>query len=172
MTSGSTTTLSSGVDVHDHFAAAFLLDELLDHAAEHDRLGPHPQRARIEARQVEQLLDQPAHPVRLLPRRLLELRTHVRLELARAQCRERAVHGRRRRAQLVRRDSDEVQLQLVEPPCLLVQTRPLDRERDTIRDELEELHVVRGKSVVNKRADVEYADDGIVARSTARRAGF
>ena len=43
-----------------------------------------------------------------------------------------------------------------------MQTRPLDRERDTIRDELEELHVVRGKSVVNKRADVEYADDGIV----------
>ena len=118
--------------------------DLAQDARQNERPRHHPDRASVEAREIEQLLDQTSHPVGLLVRHLDQLLARLRRELEPLdERRQRAVDRRRRRAQLVRRDRDEVQLQLVELPRLLVKPRTLDRERNALRDELQELDVVR-----------------------------
>ena len=62
------------------------------------------------------------------------------------------------RAQLVRCDRDEVQLELVEPDELVVHLRLLDRDRRARGDELEQLLVVEVEVARLERADVEHAD--------------
>ena len=65
---------------------------------------------------------------------------------------------------------DEVQLQLVELDQLLVQLRPLDRDRDPLGDELEQLDVVAREDPRRERADVEDASDVAAGRAAGRRA--
>src|SRR5207253_2337566 len=123
-----------------------------------DRLRVERDRARIEPGEVEELLDQPRHPLRLLPERVLELGAHRAVELAGAQGRKDPVHRGRRRPQLMRRDGDEVELQLVEAERLFVDTRTLDRQRSALGDEEQELLVVFGEQPLDERPDVEDAD--------------
>ena len=98
-----------------------------------------------------------------MPRRLLELRAHLRLQLVapRTERGQEPVHARRRRAQLVRCDRDEVQLHLVEPDHLLVHARLLDRERRALGDELQQLDVAVAEVVQVQRSDVQHTDDDV-----------
>jgi hypothetical protein len=96
-------------------------DHVVDDRADAEPPGVDRERARVEARGVEQLLDQPPETVGLPPQRVLELSTLLRRQrvASLAQGRSDPVHRRRRRAQLVRRDGHEVQLQPVEPEEVL-----------------------------------------------------
>ena len=127
---------------------------------QHERLGSDANAARVQPREVQQLLEQPAQTVALLVGNLQQLLAELGLELVAAldRRRERAVHRRRRRPQLVRRHRDEVRLQLVEHDHLLVQSRALSGERDTFRDEAEQLHVVLVELPRPERSDVQHAD--------------
>ena len=57
----------------------------------------------------------------------------------------------------MRRDRDEVRLQLVELHRLLVEPRTLDRKRDPVGDELQQLDVVAREPAVDERPDVDHA---------------
>ena len=76
--------------------------DLLEDAAQDERTGRDHDRLRVEAREVEQLLEQPPQPVGLVVRDLEQLLTSPLREVrARAEGGEGAVHRRGRRAQLV-----------------------------------------------------------------------
>ena len=96
---------------------------------QHDRPRLDGDRARVETREVEQLLEQPPQPLALLDPDAEQLVAQLlgQLRAAVGERLEDAVDGGRRRAQLVRGDGDEVQLELVELDQLLVQLRALDR---------------------------------------------
>ena len=97
---------------------------------------------------------------RLFPKRLLELLPRLCRQRvpAVAQRRGDPVDRGRRRAQLVRRNRDEVQLQLVEPHDLLVDAGPLERERDARGDERQELLVLASEDPRRESADMEHAE--------------
>ena len=57
----------------------------------------------------------------------------------------------------MRRDRDEVRLQLVELHRLLVEPRTLDRKRDPVGDQLQQLDVVAREAAVDERPDVDHA---------------
>ena len=131
-----------------------------DQLAQDERLRLDPDRLRVEPGQVEQLLDQAPEADGLLPQRVLELLAglgceHVALVLER---RRDPVDRRRRRAQLVRRDRDEVELHLVEPDELVVDPRPLDRDRGSRGDELQQLLILGVEEARLERPNVEHSD--------------
>ena len=103
-----------------------------------------PDRVRVQPRQVKQLLQQAAQPLTLVDARSHQFGPQLLRQLVSAarERRQHAVDGRRRRAELVRRDRDEIRFQLVKPDGLLVQLRPLNRNRDAVRHHLEQFHVV------------------------------
>ena len=100
---------------------------------------------RVEAREVEQLLEQAPQALALLDPDAEQLLAEIvgQLRPALGERLEHAVDGGGRRAQLVRCDGDEVQLELVELDELLVQPGALDRDRDALGDELEQLDLLR-----------------------------
>ena len=72
----------------------------------------------------------------------LALYVHAERVAALAECRKRTVDGGSGRAQLVGRDRDEIQLELVEPDGVVVQPRLRDREGNALGNELEQLDVL------------------------------
>jgi hypothetical protein len=134
--------------------------DLGERAPQHERPRVDLDRLRVEPREVEQLLEQPTQADPLLVADADQLAPCLLRQLVTAgvEGREDAVHRGRRRPQLVRGDGDEVQLQLVELDDLLVQARALDRERDPLGDELEQVDVVPGEDAPRQRPDVHDAD--------------
>ncbi len=57
----------------------------------------------------------------------------------------------------MRRDRDEVRPQLIELHRLLVKLRSLDRKRDPVSDQLQQVDFLRCEPAVNERADVDHA---------------
>ena len=98
----------------------------------------------VEARQVEQLLEQPPQALALLDTdaQQLSARVLVQLPVALQQRLQDAVDGRSRSSQLVRRDRDEARPQLVELHRLLVEPRTLDRKRDPVGDQRQQLDIL------------------------------
>ena len=135
------------------------VDDVGEGRLQHDRPRLDGDGARVETREVEQLLEQRPETLALLDadaqQLLAQLLVQVRAPLG--QRLEYAVDGGRRRAQLVRGDGDEVQLQLVELDQLLVQLRPLDGDRDPLGDELEQLDLVVREDPRRERPHVEDA---------------
>ena len=121
------------------------VDDVRQRGLQHHRPRLDVDRARVEPRQVEQVLEQPAQalalldadPEQLVPQLVRQLLAAIGERL------EDPVDGRGRGPQLVRGDGDEVQLQLVELHQLLVHARALDRDRHPLGDELKELDLVR-----------------------------
>ena len=113
-------------------------DDLAQDARQHERRRLDADPTCVEARQVEQLLEQSPQALALLDTdsQQLSAQVLVQLPVALQQRRQDAVHGRGRRSQLVRRDRDEVRLQLIELHRLLVEPRTLDRKRDPVGDQL------------------------------------
>ena len=159
-TSGSTTAARSVGDVElDPVRRGQDPRRLGERGLQHQRPRLDGDRARVETREVEQLLEQPPETLALLDADADQLLSHLLVQL-RASVGERledAVDGGRRGAQLVRGDGDEVQLQLVELDELLVQLRPLDGDRDSLGDDLEQLDLVPRELPRRERADVEDA---------------
>ena len=57
----------------------------------------------------------------------------------------------------MRRNRDEVRFQLVELHHLIVEPRTLDRERDPVGDQLQQLDIVAGEPAVDERPDMDHA---------------
>ena len=106
-----------------------------------DLLRADPDRGCVEPRHVEQLLDEPAHPLRLLVERLLQLCGLLRREVTLGERCGQPVDRRRRRAQLVRRECDEIALKLRQPHNLLVRKGAIDRDRGPGGDDAQQLDV-------------------------------
>ncbi len=164
----------AGIDLEADRARRRRLDDLLEHLAQHERLGVDRHRVRVQPREVEQLVDQPPHAVGLLPGRSLELAANVVVErsLALAQRRQDPVDGGRRCPQLVRGDGDEAQLQLVEGDHLVVDAGLLDRDGEPLGDELEQLGVVPRERARRQGADVQDADDVLADRERHAEQGL
>ena len=115
------------------------MDDIGEGGLQHERARLDVDRPRIEAREVEQILEQPAEPLALLDADPEQLVAHLIRELAFAVVErlDDSVDRRRRRPQLVRGDCDEIQLELVELDELLVQASALDGDRHPLGDELE-----------------------------------
>jgi hypothetical protein len=126
---------------------------------------PHPLRVdldcvRLEAGEVEQLLDQLREPGALLVDRLLE---HLHLLGAQlvppaVQRDGGSVHRGRGRAQLVRGDRDELVANGVELTELLVEERALDAEGTALRGPLHQLDVLGREAPRRQRPDVDDAE--------------
>jgi len=97
-------------------------DDIRQNGLQHDRPRLDCDGARVESRQVEQLLEQPAEPLALLdPDAKQLLLQFVRQRAAAAgQGLEHPVDGSRGRPELVRGDGDEVELELIELDELFV----------------------------------------------------
>ena len=165
---------NAGIDVDLDHAGRGRICDLLQHLAQHEWLGVDRDRVRVEPGQVEQLLDEAAHPVGLLPGRLFELAAHVVAErvASLAEGRQDPVDRGRRGAQLVRCHGDEAQLQLVEGDHLVVHARLLDRNRKPFRDQLQQLRLVAREQPRRQRPDVEHARDVLAHRERDAEEGL
>ena len=147
------------------------MDDVRQSSLQHHRPRLDVDGARVEARQVEQLLQQPTQALALLDPDVEQLLAELVRQAGAAflQRLEHPIDRGGRRPQLVRGDRDEVELQLVELDQLLVQLRPLDRDRDPLGDELQQLHLVPRELPRAERPDMEDAERAHRARAAARR---
>ena len=115
-------------------------ERLGDQLVERDGDRPQLERPRLDTRHVEKIGDEPGEPVRLLLDELEQLGAvlGIELDVGPAQARDRSLHGRQRRPQVVRSRTHERAAPAVDlfeqprPQGLVAQPRPVHRERGLV----------------------------------------
>src|SRR6266566_1450019 len=120
-------------------------DELLDAVPDANRLRPNPNRLRLQPREVEQLVDEPAQALALVVQGAPKIGDLLVIQFTPPQVQGRtdAVDDGGGRSQLVRGERDEVRLQLVEAAKLLLRECGLEERGHQRADRPQQLRGAR-----------------------------